>query len=156
MPAPTLTPNQRIAKVSWMLGQGYGLSEQQIRTLGHLHSREQVRRMLAVMGQVACLSCDDDGMWSWDCRGLTTPETWRRDKKWQRRHDPHERARAAWVAFTLAKCGEVTTRELSTRFAISRQAAFRLLDVLSIVLPLYIANRTRGVWAVLDMKELEQ
>jgi hypothetical protein len=49
----------------------------------------------------------------------------------------------------------VSTRQLSSQLGISRQAAFRLLDCLSIVLPLYVRDCAKGVWAVLDMRELE-
>lgn len=153
---PTLTPNQRAALVSWWIGQGYGLTEQQIRSLGQLHCRDQVERMLAVIGKVAHIERDERGVWSWDFSPLSPPETWRRDHTRQRRHDPNERARAVLVAMTLARDGEVTRRELSERLGISRQAAFRLLDSLSIVLPIYISDYGRGVWSVLDMKELEE
>lgn len=155
MSSPSLTPNQRIGLVAWMLGLGYGLTEAQIRSLGQLRSRDQVRRMVAVISQVAHLDHDDCGLWSWDCCSLTAPETWRRDPTRERRHDPHERERAAWVSLTLARYGEVSTRQLGEQLGISRQAAFRLLDSLSIVLPIYVSDRARGVWAVLDMKELE-
>jgi transcriptional regulator of acetoin/glycerol metabolism len=126
--------------IAYYLGQGEGLTDQQIEKLSGL-ARRSALALIRSLSEIIDIRQDEDGIWA-AYYGATPsqPRT--------------PRQRHSLIAYELAIKGEIKTTDLARRLGIARNTVYSSLCGLSIVLPIYYDEHTR-TWKVLTGDELD-